>query len=121
MTTIAEARAALEAAAVTVAGVKVYELGENLDDPPGFVVGPPVLTPEAHCFSPTNATFSAFLVVALDETALDRLYALTPLVWAAIENHTEGSVTAANPGTYTAAGSGELPCYELVVEHPIGD
>ncbi len=116
---IADAAAALKTAVLTVEDVRVYALGEQVT-PPGVVIGPPALTGQTVCAGPTDATFSVYVIVALDDRALERLWELVPAVWAAIEENTDAVVLRADPGTYAAAGiPAEMPSYELAVEHPI--
>lgn len=116
MSELSDARTAIEDAAKTVEGIRTYALGADLT-PPAVVVGPPRLEPLASCPGPATAVFPVEVVVALGDRSLEQLWDLVPAVWAAIEESTDGVVTTASPGTYTA--STELPCYELTVEFPI--
>lgn len=113
-----DALQALAAAAGTVEAVRVFPLGASVT-PPAVVVGPPRLEWSTNCAAASNATFSVFVIGALDDRAIEGLLDLAPLVAAAIEEGTPAVVLSADPGTYTSAGSGELPAYELTVEYPI--
>lgn len=117
MSVIGDARADLEAAAKTVPGVNTYALGAQVT-PPAVVVGPARLQPLGSCAGPATAAFAVWVIVALDDRALERLEELAPAVWAAIEDQTDAVVTAADPAVYVAGGP-DLPCYELTTEHPI--
>lgn len=117
MSVVGDLAAALGAAAGSVEGVQLTTLGASLN-PPAVVVGPPRFTPLGVCAGPATATFPVTIAVALDDRALERLWELVPAVWEAIEDQTDAVVIAADPGTYST-GSGDLPAYELTVEHPI--
>lgn len=118
MSAIGDAAADIAAATASVEQVRVQPLGAS-PDPPTVIVGVPPLQPlQTSCTGPAEAQFPVYVVVAFDDQALELLYELVPLVWAAIEDGTPALVTAANPGTYNG-GSGDLPCYELTVEYPL--
>lgn len=117
MSVIGDARVAIEAAAKTVDGITTYPLGATVT-PPAVVVGPARLAPLGSCAGPATAAFAVWVVVALDDRALERLEELGPAVWAAIEDQTEAVVTGADAAVYVAGGP-DLPCYELTTEHPI--
>lgn len=118
MGAVADALADIAAAAATVPGVRVHALGESVT-PPAVVIGPPELNWNRFCTGPNDATFTVYVIVALDDRALDRLLDLAPAVQSAIETDTPATVPRAIPGTYTSAGSGDLPAYELQVEYPL--
>lgn len=117
MSVLGDATADLEAAAGSVAGVRVHPLGAPIT-PPGVVISPPRLTPLSSCVGPGTATFAVHVVVALDDRALERLWELVVAVWEAVEDATPAVVTAADPGTFNS-GTGEMPAYQLTVEYPI--
>lgn len=117
MSAAGDATADLEAAAGTVADVEVYPLGAPIT-PPAVVIGPPRMEWSTSCPGPTAAFFTAFVVVALTDRALEQLYELAPAVAGAIEANTPGVVLRADPGTYNA-GTGDLPAYALTVEYPL--
>lgn len=118
MSVLGDAQAAVETAARTVAEIRVFALGEQVT-PPGVVVGPPRLDPLSHCAGPSTAVFPVNVVVALGDRSVEQLYELVPAVWEAIEENSDAVVTTAVPGTYNNGAAGELPAYELTVEHPI--
>lgn len=104
----------LEAALKTVAGLRVYRLGTTVD-PPGIVVGPPQLAWEGYGGGPATATFAVFVMVAMDDKALERLWEYVTPVSEAVESVAAAVVRGADPGVY-AAGTTDLPCYTLQVE-----
>jgi hypothetical protein len=114
MSIVADAALALEAALKTVAGLRLYRLGETVD-PPGIVVGPPQLVWESYGAGPATATFAVFVMVAMDDKALERLWEYVTPVAEAVESVADAVVRSADPGVY-AAGTTDLPCYTLQVE-----
>lgn len=105
----------LETALRGVEGLRYYALGDAQVDPPAVVLGAPALAWEAYALAPTTATFPVFLVTALDDRALERLFAFLVPVAEALDAVADAAVQTANPGTYVA-GTQELPCYTLNVE-----
>lgn len=113
---ITDAVEQLREALRTVPKLKVSpNLGEVLD-PPCAVVGPPRLTPEAYGPELSTARFVIGLVVAADDRALPRLFALLPPVTTALHEHSGAVVISADPGTWPAGGGLELPAYLIEVE-----
>jgi hypothetical protein len=108
-----EAAEALLVALDTVDEVKAYRVGDNIT-PPGFVVGPPVLTFDSYCDGPTEARFVVWVVVDANSWSMDRLWELVPLAAAAINTVVDASVTNADPAVYEA-GDIDLPAYSLLV------
>lgn len=118
MSVIADAVAALEAAAKTVAGVEAStDLGANLN-PPTVMIGPPQLTWDGYQVEPTEATFSVFVIVEFGEYAIEKLYKLVPQVAAALDANTDGSVISAAPAVFQSGGH-DYPAYEISVEVPL--
>jgi len=116
---IEEAADDLLAALRTVEGVWAYsDPGAPVEVPAATVLGPPALTWEAGCGGPTSARWLVYLVVAADETALARLWALLPAVVAAIDALPNAAVIRADPGAYLAGGP-ELPCYEIQADYAL--
>lgn len=113
-TVVKEATATLEAALKGVGGLRYFPLGANVD-PPGLVLGPPMLERRANCFEWTDATFSVFIVVGMDDRALERLQQFVTPVADALDAITDAVVRTATPGVYNS-GSQDLPCYTLNVE-----
>lgn len=119
MATPLEAWADLEEAVKTVPGLRIFALDEVID-PPGAVVEPPVLTPMTACPGYNEASFTVVVVVAMGDArrVVEALLAFVGPVMDAIENETPAAVTMANPGTYRT-GATELPAYELTVQYPL--
>lgn len=84
--------------------------------PPVAVVGPPELEFEGLEPSPTRGSWPVYLVVALSEFATGQLLDLIGPVAAAINEHSGGVVTKAEPGVYPGSAQAELPAYMLTVE-----
>lgn len=116
-TAIKDAALELEQALKTVPGNYNRDPGAEVD-PPGFVLGPPALTWETGCSSPTSARFIVFVVVPADDYAVDRLWTLVTAVGEAIDEHTRGVVVRADPSAFPA-GTTDLPAYEIQVEFPL--
>ncbi|OLT46487.1 hypothetical protein BJF85_16725 [Saccharomonospora sp. CUA-673] len=114
---VQQAATALEDALRHVDGARVYrDPAGAVADPPALLVGPPRLTWEGICGGPTSATFVVYVMAAMDERAVSRLWELVPVVAAAIDEHVRDAVvTEANPGVFDAGGN-NLPSYELTVE-----
>lgn len=115
MSIVSAAADRLSTALKTVEGVRLYDLGANLD-PPALVLGMPRLTFGAYCPGQiTGATFPVFLVVAMDDRAQLRLWELAEPVAAAIESVVDAAISGSDPGLYLA-GQSELPSYTFTVE-----
>jgi hypothetical protein len=72
------------------------------------------LSYDAYSPEPTEAVFKVALVVAQDERAIDRLFALLPAVEQAIHDSDDAAMSdPAEPGHW---GSSPLPCYLLAIE-----
>lgn len=111
---IKDAAEALAGALRAVPGLRVYtDLGATID-PPGAIVGPPILTWDVPG-DPTNARFLIYVVAAADEYAVEKLWDLVPQVAGALDLVTDAAVTRADPGLYPSGGV-ELPCYEITCE-----
>lgn len=118
MNAIADAVAALVAAAKTVAGVEAStDLGAELN-PPTVMIGPPQLSWDGYNIAPTQATFSVFVIVDFDEYAIEKLYKLVPQVAAALDANTDGSVISASPAVFQSGGH-DMPAYEITCEVPL--
>lgn len=116
MSAVTDAVAALREALGAVEGVRVYTDPAAVVDPPAVAVGPPALAWDG--FGPAcSATFPVYVVVALDERALQRLWELVPAVQAALET-TEATARVANPIVFTSGGQ-DLPAYEITTEFPL--
>lgn len=115
MTTPKEARASLNTALTGLDGIRNYpNLVANVD-PPATLVGAPRLVWDSACGEPTSATFLVYLMVPLDDRAVDRLQDLLPLVVDAIESVPDAVVTAATP-LASPFGGADLPAYEITTE-----
>lgn len=118
MSALSDAAAAIAAAAAQGdPALRVHQLGEDIT-PPAVIAGPASFTLAGQCPGAMTATFPVWVVVALNDRSVERLYELAPAAAEAIEASTEAVVTAVAPGTYTSP-SGDLPAYELTAECPI--
>ena len=115
MKTVDQAADDLTAALNTIDSYRGYALGDGQIAPPAWVIGPPLLEFESPFPEPTQATFTVFVVFAMDERAPERMYrAVAPFV-EAIDGVTDAVVRTALPGVY-GAGAQDLPCYSISVE-----
>lgn len=113
--TAQESRDALNTALTGLAGIRHYpHLLANVD-PPATMVGLPRLEWAVVCSEPTSATFLVYLMVALDDRAVDRLQDMLPVVVEAIESVPDAVVTTATP-LVSPYGAPDLPAYEITVE-----
>jgi hypothetical protein len=90
--------------------------------PPCTVLGPPQVRWEDGNPAPSSARFLIYVVENQTAGAIERLWDLLPIVAQAIDANTTAVVDPASgalPGVYIAAGTQQLPCYELVVEVPL--
>lgn len=116
---IEQAADELRAALREIPNLKVYDALGDVVDPPAAIVGPPELTGDDFLGLFTAATFVVGVMVAANEHAMPRLYALAPLVAAAVHEHTDAVVRRATPGTWPAGGRLDLPAYLFEVESPL--
>jgi hypothetical protein len=120
-TVVADAAALLREALVALDGVShVEHFGVN-PDPPATLLGPPSLQWGSFDSEPTAARFLVYLVVPAQETSLEEMWALLPLVTNAIDGVRDAVVVRADPGRWATgvAGTGgaiDLPSYEIQVE-----
>lgn len=120
MSAISDALDALLAAVRDVEGLTAASADQvGQQSLPVVVVGAPALTGETFCAGPSTATFAVTLLVRLDSTAMERLFDLAPLVWAAIEDSTDGIVSGAVPVSYDLGQGVTAAAYELTVEYPL--
>lgn len=114
--TVKEAAEALQAALKTVPGTRVYTDPSAMVDPPGLVIGPPRLQWQTMCTGPTEAVFTVYVVTALNDRTLERLWELVPQVADAVDNNMyDAVVLRADPGVFPAGGP-DLPAYEMTIE-----
>lgn len=112
---ISDASKALAAAAKSVAGVEVStDLGANLN-PPTVMIGVPSLTWNGYRVEPNEATFPVFVIVAMDEYAIEKLWTLVPIVAAALDDTDDATVVSASPAVFQNGGH-DFPAYEISVE-----
>jgi hypothetical protein len=112
---VSDARAALMEGLKTVPTLRVFDDLAAVVDPPGAVVGPPRLTPEAYGPALTNAVFVIGLVAPSSDRALDVLFDLVQPVCDAVWEVEGAVVTECSPGTWPA-GAASLPAYLIEVE-----
>jgi|SRR5262245_1287829 len=88
-----------------------------LGNPPTVYIPPPELTWDAVMRAPTEAVFEVVVAVAADEFAIERLFALLPIVTTAIDDaeNLDASVLSATPGVWRS-GNVDLPCYFVRTE-----
>jgi hypothetical protein len=67
---------------------------------------------------PTSAQWNVYLVVSLNQYAIDELLSLVASVADAIERYTPGIVVGSVPGTYPST-NGPLPAYTITVQAEI--
>lgn len=115
MSAVADIAEALYAALAGVQGVRVYRDPAAPIDPPASVLAAPSLSWDGPCHEPSTASFRVYVIVAMDDRALDRLWDLVPQVAEAVDTVPEAVVTRATPGVYTSGGV-DLPSYDLTVE-----
>lgn len=115
MSVVKAAAAALKAALKTVQDVIPHTDPGATIDPPATVLGPPALTWDALYGGPTSARWLVYVVVGVDDRAIERLWDLVPVVAAALDEVDDAVVIRADPGTYLTGG-GELPCYSIQVD-----
>lgn len=83
--------------------------------PPALAFGPPTFAWEVPGSTPSSATLTAALVVAVTDQAEARLFALLPQVHEAIEAAPCAVVRRAVPGSFDTE-AGTLPAYLLEIE-----
>lgn len=108
---------ALKAAVSGIPGVTVYnDPGANID-PPAVVLGLPEATGTGTYNTPlpNELTLQAYLIVASDDTAQDRLVKLLDQLSEVVFDATDFVVTQAQPGTWQTSKT-DLPCYVLTVQ-----
>ncbi|EHR62634.1 hypothetical protein [Saccharomonospora cyanea] len=110
-----EARRRLETVLKGVDGVRYYDDPAGAADPPATVLSLPALERESGCPQWTTATFSVWVLHALDERAVERLPELATRVADALDELPEAVVTRATAMPFRA-GTQELPSYEIEVE-----
>jgi hypothetical protein len=115
------AAVALEAAVATVDGLRVFRDPGAAVDGPTAILGAPALTWEVVCREPTSARWTVFVVVPNNERAVEMLWDLVPAVVGAVEEHTAGVVTRADPGSFPPGDEGVLPAYLVQVDIPLSE
>jgi len=114
MRTVLEAGRQLEAALKTVDKLRLHTLSDSID-PPALLIGAPQLTWDGYGSAPAAATFPVFVIVGMDDRALERLWEFVAPVAAAVDTVEDAVVQSADPGTFPS-GAQDLPCYSLSVE-----
>lgn len=89
--------------------------------PPAVVVGPPRLNWRDYSFhgQPTTAQWNVYLVVSMNQYAIDTLLSLVSAVAQSVEQFTPGVVLGSGPGVYPSP-SGPLPAYTILVQMEVG-
>ncbi len=86
---------------------------------PVVLCGAPRLEWETSCSDPSGATFPVTLLVRLDGDAIAKLLTFLPLVQAALEDDTDGTISTASPVSYDLGQGVTAAGYELTVEYPL--
>lgn len=120
MSVVTQAAERIEAALKADAEVFGYRVYRDLSatvDPPGVMIGAPVLTWEGYCEGPpTSATFPVLVVGGADDRFMEKLWELVPAVAEVLDkNVANTAMTSANPTPFTN-GATQLPAYELTCE-----
>lgn len=90
--------------------------------PPCTVVGPPVPSYEVYGAPvATSATFVVYLVVTMNEEAVERLLTALPKVVEAIEGVDDATVDDVQPTVYRDPSGTELPCYMITVSMALSE
>lgn len=115
MSAVSDMADALLAALRAVDGMRAsLDVGGTVN-PPETVLGPPTLTWDAYCSGPSTGTFTAYVVVAQNDRAMEQLWDLLPALTEAVDSVPDAVVTRATPGTFTSGGA-SLPAYLLTIE-----
>lgn len=116
MSAIRAAGDALEDVLKTVDGVRPYrDPGANIQ-PPGVLIGAPLLHWDLLDTAPSRATFRLYVLSREDDRALERIVDLVPLVAGAVATYDRATVLSpAAPGEWNAGGTA-LPAYVLNVD-----
>jgi len=115
MNAVSDMAASLLEALRGVDGLRVSMDTGGTVSPPEAVLHPPTLVWDAFVSTPTTATFTASLVVAADDRAMERLWDRLPAVTEAVDTVPDAVVVRATPGTFTSGGA-QLPAYLLTIE-----
>lgn len=111
--------ASLEAVSAAVADdLQFRVIGDlsELTDPPAVALAPPSLREYSTIDGgPRVAVWTVAMVVPAGEHVVSGLFALLPVVCAALEGAADAVVTRAEPGVYRAGGT-ELPAYFITAE-----
>lgn len=107
-------QARIIAAGASVEGVRGYSDPAAQFAPPALLVSPPRLTWTTDGLAP-QAQFLAFLMVKVDDRAIETLLRLLPLVAEAIDDVPDAVVREAFPAVWRT-GTTELPSYEIQIE-----
>jgi hypothetical protein len=112
---IQEAHDGLLTAMGAVPDVRGYGELALTADPPAVYLSPPELAWKGPGPQPSEAVFSAALVVTAGERTTSELLRLLPLLVEAIETTEDAVLVSAEPGAWIA-GDTSLPCYFFRIE-----
>ena len=70
-------------------------------------------------FEPTEAIVPVWIVVPSDNRVAGNLYAVLPLVMAALDDVADAAVISAWPGRYPSPTEKDYPAYEVIVEYAV--
>jgi hypothetical protein len=89
--------------------------------PPALVIGPPRLSVRGYSFAGTGLTtaqFNIYIVVVMNQYAIDILRSIIASVMYALERFTPGIVLSSVPGVYPSPG-GPLPAYIVTFQQEL--
>lgn len=111
-----DAQNRLQAALLTVDGLRVPDVSQSVS-PPAAVIGPPKLSWDGYGTvggAVLSTQWNIYLILSVSQYAINNLMSMVAKVTAAIEKYTPGIVLSAAAGSYVSP-TGALPAYVIVV------
>lgn len=117
MTTVKQAADAIADALAQVEGLRPYTEVDGNVQPPAAVLGPPVMTWRGYCPAgqPSTAQFPVYVIVDMNERALEGLWDAVPVVAEALSSVDNATFSQASPAVWSA-GNTDLPAYLILVD-----